>query len=379
MHVGMAAIFQNPNNDTGVSDHSIYQQDLSMALKAEELGFESVWGVEHHFTDYTMTPDVTQFLAMVGGACKKIKLGTMVIVLPWNDPIRVAEKVSMLDCMTDGRVILGVGRGLGRVEFEGFRVEMGESRERFVESAEMILEGLEQGYCEYDGTFIKQPKARIRPEPFKSFKNRTYAAAISPESSLIMAKLGIGILVIPQKPWDEHVKELESYNKLFMEAHGRAAPSPYTAGWVMCDKDAGRAEELARKYIGGYWESVVKHYEMTSGHFEETKGYEYYKVLKESIENQGLDAMTEFFMSLQVWGTPEMCFAKIKDIQSKTNSCGFTGIFSYAGMDAETADKNMRLFATSVVPELKSLGPQPLFDEVDDKPPMFVVGRHRAA
>lgn len=379
MHVGMASIFQNPYNGTGVSDHSIYQQDLSLALSAEQLGFESVWGVEHHFTDYTMTPDVTQFLAMVGGACKKIKLGTMVIVLPWNDPMRVAEKISMLDCMTDGRVIIGFGRGLGRVEFEGFRVEMGESRERFVESAEMILQGLEQGYCEYDGDFIKQPKARIRPEPFKSFHNRTYAAAVSPESSMIMAKLGLGILVIPQKPWEEHVKELESYNKLFMEAHGEQAPPPYTAGWVMCDKDAGRAEELARKYIGGYWDSVVKHYEMTSGHFEETKGYEYYKVLKESIESEGLDAMTEFFMSLQVWGTPEMCYDKIKDIQTKTNSCGFTGIFSYAGMNAETAEKNMKLFASSVMPDIKNLGPRPLFDKEEDKAPMFVVGRNQAA
>ena len=97
MHIGMASIFQNPYNETGVSDHSVYQQDLSLALSAEKLGFESVWGVEHHFTDYTMTPDVTQFLAMVGGACKKVKLGTMVIVLPWNDPMRVAEKISILD------------------------------------------------------------------------------------------------------------------------------------------------------------------------------------------------------------------------------------------------------------------------------------------
>ena len=144
----------------------------------------------------------------------------MVIVLPWNDPVRVAEKLSMLDCMTDGRVIAGIGRGLGRIEFEGFKVPMEESRERFVESAETILQGLEQGYCEYNGKYIKQPKARIRPEPFKSFKNRTYAAAISPESSAIMAKLGVGILVIPQKPWDEHAKELSDYNSLFLETHG---------------------------------------------------------------------------------------------------------------------------------------------------------------
>ena len=91
MHIGMTAIFQNPLHSEGVSDYEIYQQDMQLAFQAEGLGFESVWGVEHHFTDYTMTPDVTQFLAAVGGACKQVKLGSMVIVLPWNDPVRVAE------------------------------------------------------------------------------------------------------------------------------------------------------------------------------------------------------------------------------------------------------------------------------------------------
>lgn len=373
MHVGMAAIFQNPNNDKGVSDYAIYQQDMRLSLMAEDLGYESVWGVEHHFTDYTMTPDVTQFLAYVGGHSKRVKLGTMVVVLPWNDPLRVAEKISMLDCMSDGRVLFGIGRGLARVEFEGFRVNMGESRERFVESAEMILQGLEQGYCEYDGKHIKQPKARIRPEPFRSFRNRTYAAAISPESSQIMARLGIGILVIPQKAWEEHAKELRDYNDLFLSVHGIPAPRPYIAGWVACDKDAGRAEEMARKYICGYWDSVVKHYEMASDHFAKTKGYEYYERLTTTIANEGSHFMSDFFMNLQVWGTPEQCYEKIKDIHRRTDCCGFTGVFSYAGMSGETAAANLKLFSREVMPELKKLGHRPVFDQKPDDAPAFIA------
>ncbi len=379
MHVGMASIFQNPGRDSGVSDYSVIQQDMALALSAEGLGYDSVWGVEHHFTDYTMTPDVVQFLAFVGGHCKKVKLGSMVVVLPWNDPIRVAEKISMLDCMTDGRVLFGIGRGLGRVEFEGFRVPMGESRERFVESAEMILQGLEQGYCEYDGKYVKQPRVRIRPEPFRSFKNRTYAAAISPESSLIMARLGIGILVIPQKPWEEHAAELAEYNKLFLAEQGVAAPRPYIAGWVACDKDAAKAEAIARKYIGGYWQSVVKHYEMQSDHFEHTKGYEYYKRLTETMESEGVDGMAEFFMSLQVWGTPEQCYEKVKDIHARTDCCGFTGVFSYAGMEQKMAQDNLSLFAREVMPELKKLGHSPPFDMQVDGPPAFMRDDSKAA
>jgi alkanesulfonate monooxygenase SsuD/methylene tetrahydromethanopterin reductase-like flavin-dependent oxidoreductase (luciferase family) len=372
MHVGMAAIFQNPDREAGHSDYSVYQKDMKLALMAESQGFDSVWGIEHHFTDYTMMPDVVDFLSFVGGACRKVKLGTMVVVLPWNDPMRVAEKMSMLDCMSDGRALFGIGRGLARVEFEGFRLNMGDSRERFVESAEMILQGLEQGYCEYDGKHIKQPRARIRPEPFKSFRNRTYAAAVSAESSQIMAKLGIGILVIPQKPWEVHAQELKDYNDLFMQMHGVAAPRPLVAGWVMCDKDGAKAEALARQYISGYWRSVVKHYEMHSDHFSSTKGYEYYSRLNETIEQMGIDGMAEFFMNLQVWGTPEQCFEKIADIHSRTDCCGFNGIFSYAGMPLELGRSNQSLFAREVLPELKKLGARPAFDIEEDKVPAFL-------
>src|SRR5881398_237674 len=188
MHVGMATVFQNTGRT--VSDRQIYLNELALADMAEPLGFGSIWSVEHHFTDYTMCPDVVQFLSYMAGRTRNLKLGSMVVVLPWHDPMRVAEQISMLDNISDGRLILGLCRGAGRVEFDGFRLSMDESRDRFVESAEMLLRGLEAGYCEYDGTFVRQPRAAIRPAPFKTFRGRTYAAAVSPESMPIMAKLG---------------------------------------------------------------------------------------------------------------------------------------------------------------------------------------------
>ena len=67
----------------------------------------------------------------------------------------------------------------------------------------MILAGArDAAIVEYDGKYVKQARRELRPRPFKSFRGRTYAAAVSPESSEIMARLGIGILIIPQKPWE---------------------------------------------------------------------------------------------------------------------------------------------------------------------------------
>src|SRR5215468_393985 len=234
MHVGMASVFQNPQKSR--TDREVYRNELRLADLAEPLGYGSIWGVEHHFTDYTMCPDVLQFLTYMAGRTQRAQLGSMVVVLPWHDPMRVAEEVSMLDNISNGRVILGLGRGAGKVEFDGFRLPMEESRARFVESAEMLLRGLEQGFCEYQGQYVQQPRADIRPAPFKSFRGRTYAAAVSPESAPIMARLGVGMLIIPQKPWREVAKELDAYRTTYRQENRTEPPAPICAGWTFCDE-----------------------------------------------------------------------------------------------------------------------------------------------
>ncbi|MEE8305317.1 MAG: LLM class flavin-dependent oxidoreductase [Candidatus Tectomicrobia bacterium] len=349
----MGTIFQNPQQRA--TDHQVYRDELRLADLAEPLGFESIWGVEHHFTDYTMCPDVIQFLSYMAGRTEHAQLGSMVVVVPWHDPMRVAEEVSMLDNLSDGRMILGIGRGLARVEYEGFRLEMSESRTRFIETAECVINGLENGFCEYEGEFIKQPRRDIRPSPFRSFKGRTYAAAISPESFRIMAELGLGILVIPQKPWDEAANDLNNYRDVYRQANGSEALPPIVVAWTFCDESEERAHEMARQYIGGYWHTVMDHYEFKSDHLKNIKGYEYYGNMTEKVVKYGDETVMDFFINLQVWGTPEQCYQKIVDIQGHTGNDSYVGVFSYAGMPPEDAEHSMRLFASGVMPQLKEL------------------------
>ena len=369
MHVGMAAIFQNP--DRRRLDDEVYRDDLRLADLAEPLGFESIWGVEHHFTDYTLCPDVLQFLTYMAGRTQRLQLGSMVVVLPWHDPLRVAEEVAMLDHLSNGRFIFGMGRGLGRIEFEGFRVPMDESRTRFVESAEMIITGLERGYCEYDGQLIKQPRKDIRPAPFKTFKGRTYAAAVSPESIRIMAQLGVGILIVPQKPWDTVAAELNEYRVVYREINQSEPPPTIAAGWTFCDQNPQRARAMAERYITDYWHTVIKHYELAGDHFARTRGYEYYGKMSEMVNQHGSAGVSDFFLNLQVWGTPRQCLEKILDIRSRVGCETFVGVFNYAGMSSADAERSMRLFAAEVMPELQRLGAATAVAEVE--PPAAIV------
>ncbi len=354
MHVGMSVIFQNPGER--LPDQEVYRRDLSLALQAEHLGFESVWSVEHHFTDYTMCPDVFQFLTYMAAKTEHIQLGSMVCVLPWHDPIRVAEQISMLDNLSDGRVILGMGRGTGRVEFEGFDVEMGTARLRFKESTEIVLTALEQGWVEYEGELLHQARRDIRPRPIRTFRGRTYAAAVSPDSAKIMAELGVGILVIPQKPWSAVRQELQDYRDVYRAANGSEPPPPYCAGWTFVDESADRAETLAREYIGGYWDSVVEHYEFNEPHLKDTPGYEHHGLMYDRLTAPGgAEKMAEFFVGLQLWGTPDQVTEKIITLQNEMYMDGYMGVFSFAGMPIEDADRSMKLFARTVMPELQAL------------------------
>ncbi len=353
MHVGSSIFFQNFQHKR--TDLEVYQNELKLADLAEPLGFDSIWGVEHHFTDYTMCPDVLQFLSYMAGRTERVQLGSMVVVLPWHDPMRIAEQFSVLDHLSGGRAIIGVGRGLGRVEFEGFRLDMSESRTRFAESAKMLVDALENGVAEFDGELIKQPKVDIRPKPYKSFHGRTYAAAVSPESSLALAQLGLGILIIPQKPWSEVENELKAYRGIFQEVNGTPAPPPIVVGFTFCHEDEDRAKEMASEYVGNYWDSIMDHYEFRSDHLKETKGYEYYGKFTEKIEQYGTQDVKEFFLDLQVWGTPDQCYDKIMSTRGRVGSDSFLAAFSFGAMPYDEVEKSMRLFAKEVLPRLKEL------------------------
>src|ERR1700722_1254774 len=186
----------------GVSDQEVYEHETRLAVLADELGYDHVWVVEHHFEDYSFCPDTFVYLAHLAGLTKRIRLATGAVIVPWNiQPLRVAEKAALLDTLSGGRAILGIGRGLSRREFDQFGIKMDESRDRFDEAAPMILDALESGVMEeHHGKYFDQPRATIRPKPASSFRGRTAQVAMSPDSALEAAKLGVQMMAFNYKP-----------------------------------------------------------------------------------------------------------------------------------------------------------------------------------
>jgi alkanesulfonate monooxygenase SsuD/methylene tetrahydromethanopterin reductase-like flavin-dependent oxidoreductase (luciferase family) len=351
MHVGYGTGFQHLG---GYSDTRFMREELSNCEMAEPLGMDSIWVTEHHFDSYSISPDVVQLLSYLAGKTKKVKLGSMVIVVPWHDPMRLAEQIVLLDHYSNGRYILGVGRGLARREFEGLRIDQNQGRQRFDEYTELILNALESGYME-GGATVKQPRREIRPRPFKSFKGRSFAAAASVDSVPVVARLGLGLLVILQKAWNLVKADFELYHKTWAQYHpNEKAPKPFCSGFCFVDQSADRAEELARKYLAANYREALEHYEMFGKHFEHIKTYERYADLSKYLNEIGADKAVEDYIQLMPWGTPQQVIEKFSKMKELIDMQGIMPNFNFGGMPHEESVRNIQCFVKHCMPELKS-------------------------
>ena len=313
MEIGMVQIMASFGLQD-VTDQQVYNEEVRQAVLADELDFDHVWVVEHHFEDYSFCPDNFVYLAHIAALTKRIRLATGAVILPWNvQPLRVAEKAALLDTLSGGRLILGLGRGLSRREFGQFGIAMDESRERFDEMAPMILDALESGVMEeHHGRYFDQPRAPLRPKPVKSFRDRTAQVAMSSDSVQVAAQLGVQMMSFLYKPDEVHKAEFDTYRALFHQKHGRTPKAPLLALMTVCDSDADRARENAARYCAAYFHSVMHHYEMMSEHFANTKGYAEYGVGAEAMRAAGLDDMVQGYVDQQLWGTPDQILRKLE-------------------------------------------------------------------
>lgn len=354
MDIGVLSIFQNYRDEH--EDAAIMRGELAIARLAEELGYDSYWATEHHFFGYSMCPDNLQWLSQVAGLTTRIKLGTAAVIMPWNDPYRVAAKMALLDQQCGGRALLGFGRGLSRREYASFGIPMDQARARFDEGTALVLRALDTGVIEADGPCFTQPRAALRPRPTRTFNDRVYSIGVSPESAVQAAVIGARLMVLAQQPWEVfRDTALVPYQEKWRDLHGTTAPPPVCGQLVYCDADEGRANAKGAEYVKNYFATVAEHYEIAGKHFRGTHGYEYYANASEMIAAIGLDTLAEMYASVNTYGTPGQILDKIQR-QRDVLACDVDvlAIMKYGGMTDAEAASSIRLFAREVIPALRA-------------------------
>jgi alkanesulfonate monooxygenase SsuD/methylene tetrahydromethanopterin reductase-like flavin-dependent oxidoreductase (luciferase family) len=356
MDVGVQMVFAS-YGWTDVSDAEVWDEELRLARLAADLGFDVLWSVEHHFNDYSFCPDNLQLMSYLAAECRDVGLGTAAVILPWHDPLRVAEQVSVLDHLSRGRLRLGIGRGLARREFETFRGTMDESRERFDEASAMILGALRTGIMEGDGPFYRQPRTEIRPRPTRSFDDRLYAVASSDDSIVAAARLNARMVMFADRPWPIRLPAIQRHRDLVREMHGQPAGPPLLADFCVCTATLDGAEDKARQYMGKFVESNFYHYELLGAHFTTVKGYDAYAQKIAMAREIGMDGIVSAFMEAAVWGTPDRILRKLEERREIVGDFELATSFRFGGTPYDLAESGLRLYAKEVLPVVHSWRP----------------------
>ena len=234
---------------------------------------------------------------------------------------------------------------------------MGEARARFVECAEIVHKALANEVFDYEGQYYQIPKTSIRPRPMSHPERRFYASSVSPESAEIMAKMGFGMLVVMQNEWEKCSQDIHRFRDI-AAGQGHALRPPIILTNVSCAESREEAWDQAVQYLGAKWDSIENHYHFSDGHLTSVKGYESYGALSKTYSKMKdpsyRQKATDFYVSIQVVGTPDECIQQIAELRRVTGMNHMACEFLYGGMPHEQAEGNMRLFADKVLPVLQS-------------------------
>jgi alkanesulfonate monooxygenase SsuD/methylene tetrahydromethanopterin reductase-like flavin-dependent oxidoreductase (luciferase family) len=371
MRVGVAPLFQNyadwerydavqRGEDGGpmlVEDAEIWREQLAFCDLVEPLGFDSLWTFEHRNSPYIMLPNPQQFLSYVAGRTKRIDVGTMVTILPWHNPVRLAENIAMLQHMMGPKrkIMLGFGRGLARREFESLGIPLEESRERFSEALEVLKLAFHNEKFSYEGRHFQHKNTQVRPHPLDaSVIDNAYAVWTSRDSMNVAAQMGLNPLTLPAKSLQEYANDMGDYGLVRGESGHPEGKKTIIQVFMYCCESEQEAREGATQYFTEYGDSAVRHYEIGGEHFKTTKGYEQYRPGGQS-NFSGEDSFIPSLVREGLVGTPEQCIERAEAINTLLGPYEMVAVSTSGSMRAEAAEKSLRLFAEKALPTIHEM------------------------
>ena len=248
MKLSLAYEMQRPM----VDDHAVLEETIEQCVLADEMGFDYLWFVEHHFlTGFSMSPCPEVIYGALSQRTKNIRLGFGVVILPYHHPVRVAERVAMVDHLTKGRVDLGTGRS-APYEQTGMGIDPRDTREMWEESLSMIPKIWEPGLFSWEGRFWNVPPREVRPKPYQQPHPPLWVAALQPSTYQLAAEKGIGVMALSVTAPSVLAPHIQEYKQNVKDATpvGNAINDQWLSATVAyCDTDNKAAQELAAQSL----------------------------------------------------------------------------------------------------------------------------------
>ena len=329
-------IFQSAQWPEGSSQQQRLQDAIEQSVLAEELGFDSVFMTEHHFTRHGIVPDSLAMLSYIAARTERIRLGTAVSVLPLHDPVRLAESAALFDVLSGGRFEFGIGRGYQWGEFDGFARSLDDRVTRFDECIGVILRAwAEDGPFTHDGQYWQYRNAHPQPQPLQKPHPPIWMATVSEDGFDLCVEHGWGVMMPQAVPLEIVEKWVSAYRAAF-ERHGK----PFDVSKLI----------LARGlHVGKDDDSAVAEFGPPY--------HEFLELAKKVAESPHGNASpmpfgAEGLNDTAVLGGPERCIERLQAIREL--GIEYVIFFSnMGGLEHRLVMESLRRFSVSVMPQFR--------------------------
>jgi len=336
------------------SQQDCFNDALAEVQLAEDLGFDCVWFTEHHFARHGLNSGLTAWLAAVAMKTSRIRIGSTVFVLPFWDPIRLAEDVAMVDILSNGRVEFGVGTGYRLDEFAGFGVDPEIARVKGRECFDLVMELWKGEPVTFKGKYHELNEVAIRPVPLQQPHPPVWWPGQSPGTLEYIAKNGFNWMSATTLGTTATIIERRETMVALLEAEGRSIDDLgiyIHVPTLVANKTYDEIRESAEPGIQFLRNSAMWY----TARATPGAGTIYGKP-------GGLMAPFEFksfYENEAFFGDPETCFQKIEGLYKALRPTDLTFLFKQ-GQSREEVFASMQLFAEEVMPRVRELEATPV-------------------
>lgn len=341
-----------PHTDREPYPHrAVHARVTDEIVAADRLGFDYAWLAEHHFsTEYGIMPDVWVYAGHLAALTKRIKLGMAVVTLPLANPVRVVENAAFVDILSGGRVVLGLGSGYRKYEFDGFGLDFEARRDMQDEALAIVLDLFRTGRshrkgrhftAEIAGDYELLPRSIQKPFP------PLFLAGATERSIGTAGRLGFGLMLSTLTPFDTLASQIAHYRANLEQANEEARANPGfgqvdIARWVYVAETDAKAKRDSE-------EGLLRHLKHFFGGHQ--SGYLGQVSQGEGSVASALDYDT-LARSTIIHGSPATVVERIAQLKAKT---GLSSLMLHypPWYGTEKAKASLELFAREVVPRVR--------------------------
>jgi natural product biosynthesis luciferase-like monooxygenase protein len=320
----------------------------------EQLGFQSVWLAEHHFHPFAgffSSPPVIG--AMIAQRTTKMRIGTAVLLLPYHNPLRVAEDYATLDCLSNGRVEFGIGHGFVKWEALTFGIPLEDLRDRFKENLDVVLKAWKEPMLNHKGRFHEYNGVQVYPRPVQEpYPTVWMAATTSVESFELSGRYGFHMMLIP---FLNEVEELRLKMEAFFKARREAGHDPSTARVLgvyhaYVGESSAEARAAAAQGLAEYSSAAEQAHSLTPG-VADPDSYRSHERHREQMKRLTFDDLVG--QNRVLAGSATEVREQVEYLRERLYLTDLAGNFALGGLTDDQTRASMRRFMERVAPTIR--------------------------